>query len=94
MQFQTKLINIWIGIRDISYHYNNVAIDEMKLFCGFEEQRVKMLSFKVKVHPDIKFVLIGAEKWAEQVGESFSKFRLQIWKTDIFYFLSCYQSKS
>ena len=39
---------------------------------------------KGKVHPEIKLVLIGVEKWEKQVSESLSKFRLKIRKLGFF----------
>ena len=40
--------------------------------------------FKGEVHPEIKLVLIGVEKWEKQVSESLSKFRLKIRKLGFF----------
>ena len=39
---------------------------------------------KGEVHPEIKLVLIGVEKWEKQVSESLSKFRLKIRKLGFF----------
>ena len=43
-----------------------------------------LIWLKGEVHPEMKLVLIGVEKWEKQVSESLSKFRLKIRKLGFF----------
>ena len=58
----------------------------MKVKPHYYKNQIIDLIFNIKgeVHPEIKLVLIGVEKWENQISESLSKFRLKIRKLGFF----------
>ena len=78
-------------IKMLFWSENNILKEELDFIT---EIRFTCKPYKVvkgKVHPEIKLVLIGVEKWEKQVSESLSKFWLKIRKLG---FLSCDQSNT